>query len=76
MRSPSSEFSLAHDCPFRIVTERDTTEFDLEPTIFLEEWFLPFPEATDAPGFVLTRDSPPSLMLRRCLESENNLSDT
>lgn len=70
---PSSALSLAEGWLFRIVEKRETTEFDFKPPRYLE--VCPFPDTIDVLEFVLP-DSPASLMLRRCPESENNLSDT
>lgn len=73
--SPSSAFSVAHDWPFRIVKEREANMPDLKPPRYFEELIIPFPETMDELELVLT-DSPASLMLLRCPESENSLSDT
>jgi len=73
--SPSSEFSLAHDCPFRMVTARSAAELGFELPRYLEELLVPFP-ATDVAFVVAFADaSPASLVLRRGPESENNLPD-
>lgn len=59
----------------RTVTDRNVTELNLEPPIYLEEWLVPFPVTVVAFEFVLTDVSAASRVLRRGPESENNLPD-
>lgn len=66
-------FSLAHDCPFRIVMLRNVIGVSFDPP--LKELLVPFPDTTVALAFALTLASLESLELRRGPESENNLPE-
>lgn len=73
--SPSSEFSLAQDCPFRTVTARSATELSFELPRYLEELLVPFPATDVVFALACAPASPASLVLRRGPESENNLPE-
>jgi len=71
--SPSSAFSLAHDCPLRTAIDRKAILLSFDPPRYLEELPVPFPDATVALAFKLA--SLDSLELRLGPESENNLPE-